>query len=116
MSDGVVLTPAAFLKLKRELDQLRLSHKNLERRVRSYEKHGIARGMAIRIYLGKTDAAITKGNSGVVSIWHGYSMGTEVDTGKNITAKNKFGNIAITKWVIVVVFRGNAYIIAAECP
>jgi hypothetical protein len=64
--------------------------------------------------LGKTDAAIAKGASGVVSVWDGVE-GSESDTGVNVTAYNRFANVAISKWVMVASKRGRLYLIAAEC-
>jgi hypothetical protein len=64
--------------------------------------------------LGKTDAAINKGASGTVSIWTG-DEGSESDTGVNVTAYNRFANVAITKWVIVRSILGRLYLEAAEC-
>jgi hypothetical protein len=66
------------------------------------------------IMLGKTDAAIAKGASGTVSVWSGVE-GSEADTGVNVTAYNRFANVAITKWVLVVSIQGRLYLAAAEC-
>lgn len=71
-----------------------------------------------QLYLGKTDAAISKGSSGTVSIWSG-TPGSETDSTSNLTScQNKFGDVASGKWVMVAVnpfgITGN-YLIAAEC-
>lgn len=71
-------------------------------------------GSWANIMLGKTDAAISKGASGTVSIWSG-AIGSEADTGVNVTAYNRFANVAITKWVLVVSIQGRLYLAAAEC-
>ena len=64
--------------------------------------------------LGKTDAQITKASSGTVSIWDG-AEGSEVDTGVNVTAYNRFATVASAKWVWVHSKRGRLYLTAAEC-
>lgn len=71
-------------------------------------------GSWVGAMLGKTDAAIAKGASGTVSIWSGVE-GSEADTGVNVTAYNRFANVAITKWVLVVSIQGRLYLAAAEC-
>lgn len=65
--------------------------------------------------LGKTDAAHNKGATGTVSIYGGGTSGSETDTTINVTAYNRFGNIASGKWVYV--FQGeNAWEVEeAEC-
>jgi hypothetical protein len=62
---------------------------------------------------GVTDGAITKDNTGTVSILDGNGAG--VDTGWNITARNRFANVAITKDVDVVWRGGTWDLDAAEC-
>lgn len=64
--------------------------------------------------LGKTDAAHNKGANGTVSIYAG-TPGSETDTTADVTAHNKFANIASGKWVWVAPFDSNWYITAAEC-
>jgi hypothetical protein len=64
--------------------------------------------------LGKTDASHAKGASGTVSIWDG-AEGSEVDTGVNVTAYNRFAAVASGKWVWVHSKRGRIYLTAAEC-
>lgn len=50
-------------------------------------------------FLGKTDAAINKGNSGTVSIFAG-ALGSESDTTVNMSGVyNRFANVASGKWV-----------------
>jgi hypothetical protein len=71
-------------------------------------------GSWVGAMLGKTDASHAKGASGTVSVWAG-AEGSEVDTGVNVTAYNRFGDIAITKWVMVLSLLGRLYIVAAEC-
>lgn len=65
--------------------------------------------------VGKTDAAITKGNSGTISIYWGSAGATISDTGENVTAYLRYGNVAINKFVTIN-WTGWAWeIIAAEC-
>jgi len=64
------------------------------------------------VYIGKTDAAINKGSSGIVSRYEG---GTEADTTLNETVRNRFANVAINKWVAYIDIDGTFYMIAAEC-
>jgi hypothetical protein len=64
--------------------------------------------------LGKTDASHAKGASGTISIWSG-AIGSEVDTGVNVTAYNRFANVTSGKWVMVLSIQGRLYLVAAEC-
>lgn len=64
--------------------------------------------------LCKTDAAIAKGTSGTVSVYSG-PPGSETDTGRNVTAFNRFANVGSGKWVLVVTIAGRRYLSAAEC-
>ena len=66
--------------------------------------------------LGKSNAAINKGTGAAnnVSIWAG-TLGSESDTTIDVTAWNKFGNIATGKWVWVNHERNGWYITSAEC-
>lgn len=66
------------------------------------------------LLLGKTDAAISKGSSGTVSIWSG-TPGSETDTGDNITAFNRFANLGSGKWVACSPINGHYYLTSAEC-
>lgn len=72
-------------------------------------------GEGWRMLIGKTDAAIAKGASGTVSIWDGATQGSESDTGENVTAYCRFGDVAITKWVGVMETVRGYEIICAEC-
>lgn len=65
--------------------------------------------------LGKTDATHNKGASGVVSIYSGDTKGSETDTGRNVTAWNRFANVGSGKWVIVACVDGGYELVAAEC-
>lgn len=67
-----------------------------------------------RPYLGVTDAAIAKGASGTISIYTG-TPGSESDSGVNVTAYNRFGAVAITKYVWVDHNGFGWYLTAAEC-
>ena len=48
--------------------------------------------------VGKTDATHNKGASGTISIFGG-TLGSETDTTINLTAWNRFANVASSKWV-----------------
>lgn len=64
--------------------------------------------------LGKTDSSHAKGASGTVSIWTG-TPGSETDSGVNVTAFNKFANIASDKWVWIDHNGFGWYLTAGEC-
>jgi len=69
------------------------------------------------LVLGKTNGAITKAGSPAsnnVSVWIG-TPGSETDSGADITAYNKFADLASGKWVVCAMILGGWYIIAAEC-
>lgn len=68
-----------------------------------------------QILIGKTDAAHNKSASGTISIWDGTSSSGLADSGENITAYNRFGNIQTGKFVAVFTFPWGYEIIAAEC-
>ena len=65
--------------------------------------------------IGKTDAALNKGASGTISIYSGTDPAALTDTGENITAYNRFGNIASGKYVIVWTMPWGFECQAAEC-
>ena len=65
--------------------------------------------------IGKTDAAHNKGASGTISIYSGSASSSLTDTGDNVTAYNRFGNIASGKWVFVWTLPWGFEITAAEC-
>lgn len=73
----------------------------------------VAKPLTLAI-LGKTDASHAKGASGTISIYAG-TPGSETDTTINITAFNKFADIASGKWVWAMPYGVNWYITAAEC-
>lgn len=67
------------------------------------------------VLLGKTDAAIDKGDSGTVSLYSGSTKGSETDTGENVEAYNRFADLDSGVWVHVT-FVGTDYeLSAAEC-
>jgi hypothetical protein len=68
-----------------------------------------------RMVIGKTDAALNKGASGTISIYSGTDPAALTDTGDNITAYNRFGNIASGKWVAVWTMPWGFECKAAEC-
>ena len=65
--------------------------------------------------IGKTDSAHNKGASGTISIYSGTASSSLTDTGDNVTAYNRFGNIASGKWVFVWTLPWGFEITAAEC-
>lgn len=66
--------------------------------------------------VGQTDAAHNKSASGTVSIYyHATSSSSLADTGDNVTAYNRMGNIGSGKWVYVWTFPWGYEITAAEC-
>lgn len=74
----------------------------------------IVRRAADVLFDGKTDAAHNKGADGTVSIWSGSST-TLSDTNENVTAYNRYGNVASGKWVKLVRQSHSWEIVAAEC-
>ena len=65
--------------------------------------------------LGKTDAAILKGNTGVISVYWGSTGATVADTGENVNGYLRYGNVAINKFVTLNWNGWSWEIIAAEC-
>ena len=67
-------------------------------------------------FRGKTDASLSKGASGTISIYAG-TLGSETDTTINMTAYNRFATVAITKWVTCsYCFDNQGWdLISAEC-
>lgn len=65
--------------------------------------------------IGKTDAAHVKGENGTISIYSGTAADSLTDTGENVTAYNRFGNIASDKFVFVWTMPWGYEITAAEC-
>lgn len=70
--------------------------------------------VGMEMLIGVTDAAITKGNSGTISVYSGTSS-TLSDTSLNVTACARFGDVAIAKWVAMLPTAHGYEIIAAEC-
>ena len=64
--------------------------------------------------LVKTDAAHAKSASGTCSIYTG-TPGSETDTGENITAFNKFADLASGKWAWAANNGHGWYLTAGEC-
>jgi hypothetical protein len=67
------------------------------------------------LLVGKTDAAHNKSASGTISVWSGTTSAGLSDTGDNITAWNRMGNIQTGKWVYIWTFPWGYEITAAEC-
>jgi hypothetical protein len=67
------------------------------------------------VVFGKTDAAITKGDTGTVSVWDKPQDLGGADTGDNITVVNRFGSIAADKEVLCFTTNFGFLVIAAEC-
>ena len=65
--------------------------------------------------IGKTDAAINKGASGTISVYSGTSSSGLTDTGDNITAYNRFGNVSSGKWVACWTMPWGFELVSAEC-
>lgn len=68
-----------------------------------------------RILLGKTDASHAKGATGTISIYDGATLGSEADTGENVTAYNRFADVASGKWVHVLEHIRGYELISCEC-
>jgi hypothetical protein len=71
---------------------------------------GVVQRQVDKVY-GQTDAAINKGSSGTVSVYDGNNA----DTSHNITAINRFANVAISKKVICTWLGGTWFLSSAEC-
>jgi hypothetical protein len=112
MSDGVVLGPNA-------VNQIRELIREFYAQVDPSSQLGSVQPIESRkpIVIGKTDAAHNKGATGTISVYKGSSSGgyTLTDTGENITAYNRFGNIASGRWVAVRRMIHGWEIISAEC-
>jgi hypothetical protein len=65
--------------------------------------------------IGKTDAAITKGSSGTISVYSGTSASGLADTGDNVTAYNRFSSVAAGKWVACWTMPWGFELVSAEC-
>ena len=76
-----------------------------------WEVIGVASSMGL---LGKTNSSHAKAASGTVSVWSG-TPGSESDSGLDITAYNKFADVASGKWVWCANNGDGWYLIAAEC-
>jgi hypothetical protein len=63
--------------------------------------------------IGKTDDAVTKGNTVTVSVWKGDQSADSTVNIENV--KNPFADVAITKWVRVVWDAETPCLAAAEC-
>jgi hypothetical protein len=66
------------------------------------------------IYLGKTDAAITQGTSGTVSVWAGTPAGIADTTDNIASCFSRFMDLASGAWVTVQYINGHPYA-AGEC-
>jgi hypothetical protein len=64
--------------------------------------------------LGKTNEPIDKGDEGSVSIFIGPQL-VEYDSGMNVIAANRFGDVEANKWVMVTWNGHGWYLIAREC-
>ena len=67
-----------------------------------------------RLKLCKTDAAHALDASGVVSLYSG-TPGSETDTGINVTAFNKFADLAASRWAWIDYNGPHAYLVAGRC-
>ncbi len=68
----------------------------------------------VGVVVGKTDSSHAKAASGTISVYGGTPL-SEVDTTLNITAYNKFADVASGKWVVCAYIRRAWYIISGEC-
>lgn len=112
MADGSVLGPQAINQI-REL--IRDFYSQIDP---SWQLGNVQFGESRKpVVIGKTDAAHNKGATGTISVYKGSSSGgySLTDTGENISAYNRFGNIASGRWVAVKRFVHGWEIISAEC-
>ena len=65
------------------------------------------------VHIGKTDAPITKGNSGAVSRYTGAAT-SEAETTTTDTVKTKFANVAADKWCAYIKIDGTYYMLETE--
>ncbi|NBW11005.1 MAG: hypothetical protein EBR82_23540 [Caulobacteraceae bacterium] len=65
--------------------------------------------------IGKTNSAHNKGANGTISVYSGSTAATLSDTGQDVTAYNRFGNIGANKWVRVWTYPWGFEVEAAEC-
>lgn len=66
----------------------------------SARKLVLVRPAPFLVGIGKADGAISQNNSGTVSVWAGTTLGSEGDTGENITVYSRFGDIESGAWVM----------------
>ena len=78
-------------------------------------REGIRGGRGVLFENGITDEAIGKGGVGTVSIQSVAEDGTETDTGRNVEARNRYADVAVSKKVGLVKKKGVWFLIAAEC-
>lgn len=66
--------------------------------------------------IGKTTSSHAKGASGTINIYRGSTKGSEAWTGSyTVSAYNRFGDVAISKWVLLAWIQRGWEVIAAEC-
>jgi hypothetical protein len=65
--------------------------------------------------IGKTNSSHNKNANGTISVYSGTDPATLTDTGQDITAYNRFGNIGANKWVKVYTYPWGFEVEAAEC-
>ena len=98
-----------------QIDELRAKVDRLTRELaRVTSREAKIRTPRIGVVLGKTDSSHAKGANGTISVYGGTPL-SEADTTINITATNKFADVASGKWVVCVFVRRAWYLIAAEC-
>lgn len=64
---------------------------------------------------GKTDAAHAKSASGTISVWTGATAAGLTDSTDNITAYNRYADVAITKFVKCVAMPYGWILVSGEC-
>lgn len=84
---------------------------------------GFVRGQVQQFHIGKTDTAIVKGYTGVISLWRnltpsntsGGIVTSGSDTGINVIACNLFASVAANVWVAIYHDGQAWFLVAAEC-
>lgn len=71
-------------------------------------------GLGPSHYVGKTNAAWTKGTSQTITLWAG-TPGSESAISDQVLAWNKFADVAAGKFVMLARANDTYYLIAAEC-
>jgi hypothetical protein len=112
--DGVILGPEAIRQIT-EVVRIVMSQTDASWQLGASDPGTIRQGR----FIGKTDAGISKGSSGTVSVYKGApkvpNSFTLTDTGKNMTAYSRYGTVAAGRWVSVQRYVHGWEIEAIEC-